>query len=248
VVYCLTTNYLRLMLRCLAIDDEPLALELLEDNISQVPYLKLEGKCSNAFEALKFLQEQTVDLIFLDIQMPGLTGLQFIQSLTQRPMIILITAYEKFALEGFNLDVIDYLVKPVPLDRFIKACNKAWELYNLRLKKTETSSSIEPEFFFVNVEYSLLKVEFADIQWIEGLKDYIRIHLKNSSKPVITRMSMKAIEEELPSSRFIRVHKSFIVSVSAITSFRKNSIFIGVEEIPVGDNYKDAVNMIINKA
>ena len=247
-VYCLTTNYLRLMLRCLAIDDEPLALELLEDNISQVPYLKLEGKCSNAFEALKFLQEQTVDLIFLDIQMPGLTGLQFIQSLTQRPMIILITAYEKFALEGFNLDVIDYLVKPVPLDRFIKACNKAWELYNLRLKKTETSSSIEPEFFFVNVEYSLLKVEFADIQWIEGLKDYIRIHLKNSSKPVITRMSMKAIEEELPSSRFIRVHKSFIVSVSAITSVRKNSIFIGVEEIPIGDNYKDAVNMIINKA
>src|SRR4029078_6088027 len=133
------------MLRCLAIDDEPLALELLEDNSSQDTYLKLEGTCSNALEALKFLQKQTVDLIFLDIQMPGLTGLQFIQSLTQKPMIILITAYEKFALEGFNLDVIDYLVKPVPLDRFIKACNKAWELYNLRLKKTETSSSIEPE-------------------------------------------------------------------------------------------------------
>ena len=235
------------MLRCLAIDDEPLALELLEDNIGQVPYLKLEGKCSNAFEALKFLQEQTVDLIFLDIQMPGLTGLQFIQSLSHRPMIILVTAYEKFALQGFNLDVIDYLVKPVPLDRFIKACNKAWELYNLRSKKAENSSSIEPEFLFVNVEYSLLKVEFADILWIEGLKDYIRIHLKNSSKPVITRMSMKAIEEELPSSKFIRVHKSFIVSVSAITSVRKNSIFIGVEEIPIGDNYKDAVNMIINK-
>lgn len=236
------------MLRCLAIDDEPLALELLEDNISQVPYLKLEGKCSNAFEALKFLQEHTVDLIFLDIQMPGLTGLQFIQSLTHRPMTILITAYEKFALEGFNLDVIDYLVKPVPLDRFIKACNKAWELFNLRLKRAENSSSDEPEFLFVNVEYSLLKVEFADIQWIEGLKDYIRIYLKSSSKPVITRMSMKAIEEELPSSKFIRVHKSFIVSVSAITSVRKNSIFIGVEEIPIGDNYKDAVNLIINKA
>jgi DNA-binding LytR/AlgR family response regulator len=236
------------MLRCLAIDDEPLALELLEDNISQVPYLELEGKCSNALEALKFLQDHEVDLIFLDIQMPGLTGLQFIQSLTQKPMIILVTAYEKFALQGFNLDVIDYLVKPVPLDRFIKACNKAWELYNLRLKKTENSSSTEPEFLFVNVEYSLLKVEFADIQWIEGLKDYIRIYLKSSSKPVITRMSMKAIEEELPSSKFIRVHKSFIVSVSAITSVRKNSIFIGVEEIPVGDNYKDAVNMIINKA
>src|SRR6476660_2844504 len=236
------------MLHCLAIDDEPLALELLEDNIGQVPYLKLEGACSNAFEALKFLQGQTVDLIFLDIQMPGLTGLQFIQSLTNRPMIILITAYEKFALEGFNLDVVDYLVKPVPLDRFIKACNKAWELFNLRSKKAENPSSNEPEFFFVNVEYSLVKVEFADIQWIEGLKDYIRIYLKSSSKPIITRMSMKSIEEELPSSKFIRVHKSFIVSVSAITSVRKNSIFIGVEEIPIGDNYKDAVNMIINKA
>jgi two-component system, LytTR family, response regulator len=236
------------MLRCLAIDDEPLALELLEDNIRQVPYLKLEGTCSNALEALKFLQEQTVDLIFLDIQMPGLTGLQFIQSLTQKPMIILITAYEKFALEGFNLDVIDYLVKPVPLDRFIKACNKAWELFNLRSKKAENSSSNEPEFLFVNVEYSLLKVEFGDIQWIEGLKDYIRIYLKSSSKPVITRMSMKAIEEELPPSRFIRVHKSFIVSVAAITSLRKNSIFIGGQEIPVGDNYKEAVNMLINKA
>ena len=236
------------MLRCLAIDDEPLALELLEDNIGQVPYLRLEGKCNNALEALKFLQDHTVDLIFLDIQMPGLTGLQFIQSLTHKPMIILITAYEKFALEGFNLDVIDYLVKPVPLDRFIKACNKAWELHTLRSRKTESGSSIEQEFLFVNVEYSLLKVEFADILWIEGLKDYIRIYLKSNSKPVITRMSMKAIEEELPSSRFIRVHKSFIVSVSAITSVRKNSIFIGAEEIPVGDNYKEAVNLLINKA
>ena len=163
-------------------------------------------------------------------------------------MIILITAYEKFALEGFNLDVVDYLVKPVPLDRFIKACNKAWELFNLRSKKAENPSSSEPEFFFVNVEYSLVKVEFADIQWIEALKDYMRIYLKSSSKPIITRMSMKAIEEELPLSKFIRVHKSFIVSVSAITSVRKNSIFIGAEEIPVGENYKDSVNILINKA
>src|ERR1044072_1765328 len=139
------------MLRCLAIDDEPLALELLEDNISQVPYLELEGKCNNALEALKFLQEHTVDLIFLDIQMPGLTGLQFIQSLTQKPMIILVTAYEKFALEGFNLDVIDYLVKPVPLDRFIKACNKAWELYSLRNKPSDANAQ-GADYFFVNVD------------------------------------------------------------------------------------------------
>ena len=120
------------MIRCMAVDDEPLALELLEDNISKVPYLKLVSSCSNALEALKVLEKEPIDLIFLDIQMPGLTGLQFIQTMRQKPQIILITAYEKFALEGFNLDVTDYLVKPVPLDRFIKACNKARELYELR--------------------------------------------------------------------------------------------------------------------
>ena len=235
------------MLRCLAIDDEPLALELLEDNIKQVPFLELAGKCKNALEALKFLQQQSVDLIFLDIQMPGLTGLQFIQSLTQKPMIILITAYEKFALEGFNLDVIDYLVKPVSLDRFIKACNKAFELHNLRTKKPGAIES-SPDYFFVNVEYSLVKLEFADIQWIEGLKDYIKIHLRSSSKAVVTRLSMKSLEEQLPALKFIRIHKSYIVSIAAITSIRRNSIFIGPEEFPVGDNYKDALNMLINKA
>lgn len=236
------------MLRCLAVDDEPLALELLEDNIKQVPFLELSGKCNNALEAMKFLKEQSVDLIFLDIQMPGLTGLQFIQTLTQRPMIILITAYEKFALEGFNLDVVDYLVKPVPLDRFIKACNKAWELYNLRNKPAEAQGASIPGYFFVNVDYSLLKVEFNDIQWIEGLKDYIKINLKSSSRPVITRMSIKALEEQLPPSKFIRIHKSYIVSIASITSIRKNSLFVGTAEFPVGDNYKDAVNLLISKA
>lgn len=235
------------MLRCLAIDDEELALELLEDNIRQVPYLELAGKCNNPMEALRFLQQQSVDLIFLDIQMPGLTGLQFVQSLTQRPMIILITAYEKFALEGFNLDVIDYLVKPVAFDRFMRACNKAFELYNLRTKKAGAVEAA-PGYFFVNVEYSLVKVEFADIRWIEGLKDYIKIFLSSTTRPVVTRMSMKAIEEQLPSSKFIRVHKSYIVSLAAITSVRKNSIFIGPEEIPIGDNYKEALNIVINKA
>ena len=136
------------MLRCIAVDDEPLALELIEDNISKVPYLQLVAKCSNAMEAIKVLQEQTVDLIFLDIQMPGLTGLQFIQSLNERPMIILITAYEKFALEGFNYDVVDYLVKPVSLNRFVKACNKAWELYQLKAKSKEPAAGKSLDYIF----------------------------------------------------------------------------------------------------
>lgn len=236
------------MLRCLAIDDEPLALELLEDNIKQIPFLELAGKCNNAMEAMKILKEQPIDLIFLDIQMPGLTGLQFIQSLTQKPMIILVTAYEKFALQGFELDVIDYLVKPVPFDRFVKACNKAWELHLLRTKPPEAAEAAAHDYFFVNVEYSLLKVEFADIQWIEGLKDYIKINLRSSSKPVVTRMSMKSLEDQLPSSKFIRIHKSYIVSIAAITSIRKNSLFIGPAEFPVGDSYKEVLNTLITGA
>jgi DNA-binding LytR/AlgR family response regulator len=232
------------MLTCLAIDDEPLALELLEDNISKVPYLKLVATCSNPLEAMKILQEQSVDLIFLDIQMPGLTGLQFIQSLNQKPMFILVTAYEKYALEGFNLDVVDYLLKPVSLERFIKACNKAWELHELRTGVKTSNTETLQEYFFVNVDYSLVKVAFADITWIEGFKDYVKIHLKSTSKPIVTRMSMKGLEDQLPTSQFIRVHKSFIVSKKHITAIRKNSVFINDIEIPVSDGYKDAIAAI----
>ncbi|MGI8952326.1 MAG: LytR/AlgR family response regulator transcription factor [Chitinophagaceae bacterium] len=235
------------MLKCIAVDDEPLALELLEDNISKLPYLQLVAQCSNAFEAMKVLQEQQIDLIFLDIQMPGLTGLQFIQSMAQKPMVILITAYEKFALEGFNLDVIDYLVKPVSLDRFIKACNKAWELFQLKTK-SKTSDDTEPDYLFVNVDYSLLKVVISDIVWIEGLKDYIKIHLKSSSKSVVTRMQMKAMEDELPASKFIRIHKSYIVSIQYISAVRKNSVFIDTLELPVGESYRDSVNSLTGKS
>ena len=169
------------MLKCLAIDDEPLALELLEDNISKVPYLQLVASCNNPIEAMQILQHEQVDLIFLDIQMPGLTGLQFIQTIQQKPMFILITAYEKYALEGFNLDVVDYLVKPVALERFIKACNKAWELHQLKTKKNIPGE--QPSYFFINADYSLIKVVFTDIMWIEGFKDYLKIHLKSTKNP-----------------------------------------------------------------
>jgi len=235
------------MLRCIAVDDEPLALELLEDNISKVPNLQLVAKCSNAMEAIKVLQTQSVELIFLDIQMPGLTGLQFIQSLSIRPMIILITAYEKFALEGFNLDVVDYLLKPVSFERFVKACNKAWELYQLKTKPRETTAGKLPGYIFVNVNYSLLKVVLDDIIWIEGLKDYIKIHLKNTSKPVITRMTMKSIEELLPASRFIRIHKSYIVAMAFITTVRKSTVMIGAAELPVSETYQEALTKLTGK-
>lgn len=233
-------------MKCIAIDDEPLALDLLEDNISMVPYLQLTGKCQNAFEAMEILRHQPVDLIFLDIQMPGLTGLQFLESLPNKPMVILITAYEKYALDGFNLAVTDYLVKPVSLERFIRACNKAQELF--LLKSGSKANREQADFFFVNVDYSLLKVVFADITWIEGLKDYVKIHLHGASKPVITRMSIKGLEEQLPPGKFIRIHKSHIVSVGAITAIRKNSVFLDEIELPVGDTYRDSVYALAGKS
>ena len=232
------------MIRCIAIDDEPLALELLADNISKVPYLRLIAACDNAMEAMKIMEEQPIDLIFLDIQMPGLTGLQFIQSMTVKPMIILITAYEKYALQGFDLNVTDYLVKPVSLDRFVNACNKAKELFVLR---TQPRPANDAGFFFVNVDYSLVKIITADIVYIEGLKDYIKIHLKSSQRPIVTRMPMKTIEEQLPADAFIRIHKSYIVSIAYITAVRKSSVFIDTLELPVSENYRDTITALTGK-
>lgn len=227
-------------LRCIAIDDEPLALELLEDNISQVPYLELVKGFSSPMQAMQFLQTDDVDLVFIDIQMPGITGLQFINSLPKKPMYILVTAYEKYALESYSLNVVDYLLKPVSMDRFIKACNKAMELHKLRTEVV--GQKAEAKYIFVNADYKLVKVEFSDIIFIESLKDYLKIHLSSQKNPLITRMSMKAIEEELPGSGFIRIHKSYIVSKDAITAVKKSSVFIGEHELPVGDLYREAVD------
>src|SRR6185437_12964450 len=181
------------MIKCVAIDDEPLALELLQDNISKVPFLQLIAACDNVRDAMKVMQEQSIDLVFLDIQMPGLTGLQFIESMTVKPMIILITAYKQYALEGYSLDVLDYLVKPVSLERFIKACNKANELFDLKAGRKSGVSSARPEYIFVNADYKLVKITLADIIYVEGLKDYIKIHLKSTPNPVVTRMPVKTI-------------------------------------------------------
>lgn len=231
------------MIRCIAVDDEPLALTLVAEYIRKVPFLELVATCEDAFEATKVLQEQEVDLIFMDIQMPGLTGLQFIQSLLKRPMVILVTAYKNYAHEGFELDVVDYLVKPVGLDRFMKACYKAQELHQLRSGTAVTPS----EFFFVNVDYSLVKILFKDIIWIEVTGDYVKIYLHNAAKPLLVRISAKALEAELPKERFIRIHKSYIVSIAAITTIRKNSLFLDDMELPIGETYKESVRQITKR-
>jgi DNA-binding LytR/AlgR family response regulator len=230
-------------MRCIIVDDEKWALELLADNIRHVPFLKLVGKCKNSREASEILHAEKIDLIFLDVQMPGLNGLQFIQTLEAPPMIILVTAYEKYALEGFNLSVVDYLLKPVALDRFIKACNKAKALFDLKHARSNLAED-SPHHMFINVEYSLVKLIFDDIAYIEGLKDYIKIHLTSSSKPVLTRMSLKSMEEKLPQTKFIRTHKSFIVAIDKVTSIKRDFICINDTEIPVGESFKESVDII----
>ena len=262
------------MLHCIAVDDEPLALGLLADYISKIPFLRLEASCENAFEAAKVLQENEIDLMFIDIQMPGLTGLQFIQSLAKRPMVIIVTAYKKFAPEGFDLDVVDYLVKPVGLDRFMKACNKAQELQQLRVAAAVAGGNAGggsgsaggsagaaaggsggsgagggggADFFFLPVDYSLVKILFDDIIWVEGSGDYVKIHLKSAAKPMLVRMSIRAMEGELPADRFIRVHKSYILAIGSITAVRKNSVFIKDLELPVGETYREVVRKLTGK-
>ncbi|HTQ26976.1 MAG TPA: response regulator transcription factor [Puia sp.] len=234
-------------MNCIAVDDEPLALKLLQDNISKLPYLNLVASCANAFEAMKALQEKPVDLIFIDIQMPGLSGLEYIATLDNKPLVIFITAYKQYALQSYDLSVADYLVKPVSLERFVKACNKARELYELKMMKRRPMPQPSDDFFFVNADYSQVKVVYSDIGWMEGLRDYVKIYLKSSPKPLVIRGSLKSFEDQLPAQKFIRIHKSYLISVESITAIRKNSIFMKDKELPVGETYRDAVHKLSSK-
>ncbi|HMF72053.1 MAG TPA: LytTR family DNA-binding domain-containing protein [Flavitalea sp.] len=234
------------MIRCLAIDDEILSLDLLEDNIKKVPFLYLAGRCSNAYQAMEIMRKQPIDLLFLDIQMPGLKGTEFIQSLSYKPLVIFITAFRKYALEGFELDVLDYLVKPVIFERFLKAANKAADYHHLKTSIPAAPIENSLDYLFVNVEYNLVKIMVNEITYIEGLKDYIKIHLAGSPTPVVTKLPMKTLSDRLSSARFVRIHKSFIVAVDKINFIRKNRIYIGEQVIPVSDFYKDTLFNIIN--
>ncbi len=233
------------MINCLAIDDETLALDLLEDNIRQVPFLHLVKRCKNAYEAIEIIKEKKIDLVFLDLQMPGINGMQFLESLQTRPMVILITAFKQYALEGYSLDVLDYLVKPVPFERFLKATNKALEYYNLKNNQA-IKQEVPIDYCFVSSEYNLVKIMVNEVLYIEGQKDYISIHVNSSEKPVVTRMSLKDMEEKCPAGKFMRVHKSFIVALDKITSIRANVITIGEAKIPIGDNYRTEFFNVIN--
>jgi len=230
-------------MRCIIVDDEPLVRELIEDHVRKIPFLEVVKTCRSGLQAQDVLQNEEIDLIFLDLQMPGLNGLQFLRSLPEPPLVVMITAYEQYAVEGFDLQVVDYILKPFSFERLLKACNRAAERW--RVKRNMRVANTASNDFFVNVEYALVKVPTAEILYIEGLKDYVKIHLCSGPKPVITRMSMKAIEAKLPAGAFIRTHKSFLVAVSRISIVKRDFVFVGTTEIPVSATFRRNIDMVL---
>ena len=234
------------MIKAIIVDDEPLALDVLETYISQLPELELVARCENALEAREVLKEHDIDLMFLDINMPQLTGIDFVKTLSVRPKFIFTTAHPDYAVEGFELDAVDYLMKPIPLDRFMKAVNKV-----IDMQSGETSVPVkkEEDFIFVKADKKLIKVNFDDILYIEGLKDYVIIRQKEGR--VITLQTMKSLEAKLPEHIFKRIHRSYIVNIGAIDAVVGNMIELKeksqVKHIPSGKNYRDELLKVINK-
>ena len=234
------------MIRCLIVDDEPLALDLMEDNLRQVGYIHVVAKCRNAADALRVLRDDPVDLIFCDIQMPGLNGLQLVQSMPYKPMVIFVTAYEHFALQGFELDVLDYLIKPVPMERFHRACQKAYLAIEMK-RAYGMQANPGRKYLFVYSDYNLVKISLDQIEYVEGLKDYVKIHLAGGDKPLLSRMSIKSLEQQLPNEQFYRVHKSYIINVDHVTRIRRGRVKTINSEIPLSDSYRDMIHRMTGR-
>ncbi|CAG4989314.1 Transcriptional regulatory protein YpdB [Dyadobacter sp. CECT 9275] len=239
-------------LKCIAVDDEPLALGLVCSFIEKTPFLELTGKFSSAVAALETIHQAEIDLIFLDIQMPDLTGIELARVIEktggQGPRVIFTTAFNQFALDGYRVDAIDYLLKPFNYEEFLRAASKGKAYKELLIKaSTAAVPDQKDEYLFLKVEYQMVRIAYDDILYIEGLKDYVKIHLKSDPKPILSLTSLKALEEKLPSARFMRVHRSFIVNLDQIGAVTKNSIQIGPNAIPVSDQYKENFNQFLSK-
>jgi len=231
---------------CIAIDDEPLAVKKISSYIQKTPFLELVAECRSAFEAMEIINNRTIQLIFIDINMPDLNGLEFVKSLTDKHYVVFTTAYSEYAVEGFQVDAADYLLKPITYASFLKAANKVKNLIDLTASSQKESIKATASHLFVKSEYKLIRIELGDIKYIESQHEYIKIHLINST-PVVTQLSMKAIEEQLPSERFMRVHRSFIVNLSKVSVLERNRIvFDGKVYIPISDQYKEKFQEFID--
>jgi len=241
---------------CIAIDDEPLALDLLTKFIEQTPFLSLQGKFSNAIEALSYINQQEVNLIFMDIQMPDLSGMELARILDGKKdsgttRVIFCTAYHQFALEGYKVEALDYLLKPYSYEDFLTAATKAYQYFGrigtLAQPSLPTTPAASADYIFLKVEYQLVKVVLKDITHIEAYKDYVKVHLTSKNHPLLSLTSMKNMEELLPKDRFMRVHRSFIVSLDHIDSISKNVIHVGTQQIAVGDLYKEQFSEFVSR-
>lgn len=233
-------------IKCLAIDDEPLALKQLSSYIDKTPFLEVVALCRSAFEAMEYMANHEVDLMFVDINMPDLSGMDFVKSLVQKPQIIFTTAYSEYAIDGFKVDALDYILKPISYTSFLKAANKANTWFELNRKQTEPVQTAQ-DSLFVKSEYKMVRIIFSEIRYIESSNEYIQIHLTNS-EPVTTLIRLKVIEEQLPKDKFMRVHRSFIVNLDQIKMIERNRIIFDEKiYIPVGDQYKERFQEFVDK-
>jgi two-component system, LytTR family, response regulator LytT len=234
------------MIRSIAIDDEPLALQLVTGYIKKTPFLEFLEAFDNPLSAIEFMENNEVDLIYLDIQMPDLSGTEFARIVTGNTKIIFTTAYEKYALEGYKLDAVDYLLKPFGYDEFLTSASKARKLIDLE-KKPETSVRSDNNFLFLKADYKIRRINYNEILYVEGLKDYIKIFLKNEPKPIISHCSLKLLESKLPDSSFMRIHRSFIVNLNCVSLVDRFRVVFGKEYLPVSDQYKEKFQKFLDE-
>lgn len=230
------------MLNCLLIDDEPLALQILEDFVNKTPYLKLIGKFEEPLQSLSLFESQKIDLLFLDIKMPDISGIDFYRSLVNKPEVIFTTAYSEYAIDGFELKAMDYLMKPISFEKFITACNRVKDFIEIKNQKDKGK-----EFFFINVSHKMHKIFYDDILYLEGYKDYTKVHLISSPNPLLILHNLKYFEDLLDKKQFIRIHRSYMVSLRKINTASRKSVTINNNSLPVSDNYRDSFFSLIEQ-
>jgi two-component system, LytTR family, response regulator len=231
------------VINCLIIDDEPLAIQLIGDYISKTPYLKLVGKFEEPLQALPILESKRVDLLFLDIKMPDITGIDFFKSLSTKPEVIFTTAYSEYAIDGFELKAMDYLLKPISFEKFLAASNRVKEYLELKNNKTSKND----EYFFINASHKLHKILYNDILYLEGFKDYTKIHLVSASSPLLILHNLKYFEDLLNPNEFVRIHRSYIVSMRKVNTAARKSVTVQLKELPVSDNYRDSFFAVVEQ-